>query len=315
MDYRVMFAIIQHPLHKLKITSLPAVTSLKFKDSMVMGVGTSNGQMLQYNIRSDKPFTLKHHQYGKEIKKMAFHPYQGHYLVVSMDSRVLRYWDKDTGKPFCSIEAKADFNDFCLVPDTCMMFLAKKDMKMLENHQKFFDSLGLAPSWCSFLDNLTKELEKTNVTSVYDDYKFVTAKDLDEPGLSQLIGNEMLRAYMHGYFMDLTLYKKTKSLVDPFSIERFKKKKIGEKIDEERANRVQVREFFNFTRCRLLNPVVSRLDKQREKKLRKELITEENELPIGSMSFFAALHFFLLDAGFADTFAYTVKQSEDLQCA
>ena len=60
----------------------------------------------------------------------------------------------------------------------------------------------------------------------------------------------MLRAYMHGYFMDLRLYKKAKSLVDPFSIEKFKKKKISEKIDEERANRVQVREceFFSNTR-------------------------------------------------------------------
>ncbi|KAK2722714.1 hypothetical protein QYM36_003034, partial [Artemia franciscana] len=313
-----------------RITSLPAVTSLKFKDSTVMGVGTSTGQILLYDIRSDKPFTVKDHQYGKEIKKLAFHPYQGHDLVASMDSRVLRYWDKDTGKPFCSIEAKADFNDFCLVPDTGMMFLANEDKKMLTY---YIPSLGPAPSWCSFLDNLTEELEETNVTSVYDDYKFVTAKDLDELGLSHLIGSEMLRAYMHGYFMDLRLYKKAKSLVDPFSIEKFKKKKISEKIDEERANRVQVRKLpkinqelalklindeesikvatqegkkvkqnkvqaasilhderfkllfenpdfevdKNADEYKLLNPVVSRLDKQREKKLRKELITEENE--------------------------------------
>ncbi|KAK2716572.1 hypothetical protein QYM36_006902 [Artemia franciscana] len=157
-----------------------------------MGVGTSTGQILLYDIRSDKPFTVKDHQYGKEIKKLASHPYQGHDLVASMESRVLRYWDKDMGKPFCSIEAKADFNDFCLVPDTGMMFLANKDKKMLTY---YIPSLGPAPSGCSFLDNLTEELEETNVTSVYDDFKFVTAKDLDEPGLSHLTGSEMLCAY------------------------------------------------------------------------------------------------------------------------
>jgi len=60
-----------------------------------MGVGTSTEQILLYDIRSDKPFTVKDHQYGKEIKKLASHPYQGHDLVASMESRVLRYWDKD----------------------------------------------------------------------------------------------------------------------------------------------------------------------------------------------------------------------------
>ena len=60
-----------------------------------MGVGTSTEQILLYDIRSDKPFTVKDHQYGKEIKKLDSHPYQGHDLVASMESRVLRYWDKD----------------------------------------------------------------------------------------------------------------------------------------------------------------------------------------------------------------------------
>ena len=43
-------------------------------------------------------------------------------------------------------------------------------------------SLGPAPRWCSFLDNLTEELEENPEPTVYDDYKFVTAKDLDNLG-------------------------------------------------------------------------------------------------------------------------------------
>lgn len=43
-------------------------------------------------------------------------------------------------------------------------------------------ALGPAPRWCSFLDNLTEELEENPENTVYDDYKFVTRKDLDNLG-------------------------------------------------------------------------------------------------------------------------------------
>lgn len=51
-----------------------------------------------------------------------------------------------------------------------------------------FQSLGPAPKWCGFLDNLTEELEETVMETVYDDYKFVTKKELEDLGLSHLIG-------------------------------------------------------------------------------------------------------------------------------
>jgi len=43
-------------------------------------------------------------------------------------------------------------------------------------------SIGPAPRWCSFLDNLTEELEEDPEPVVYDDYKFVTTKNLEELG-------------------------------------------------------------------------------------------------------------------------------------
>lgn len=43
---------------------------------------------------------------------------------------------------------------------------------------------------------------------VYDDYKFVTRAELEDMNLGQLIGSSLLRAYMHGFFMDVRLYKK-----------------------------------------------------------------------------------------------------------
>jgi len=36
-------------------------------------------------------------------------------------------------------------------------------------------------------------------------------------GLSNLIGSSLLRAYMHGYFVDMRLYHKAKAAANPFA--------------------------------------------------------------------------------------------------
>lgn len=158
---------------------------------------------------------------------------------------------------------------------------------------------------------------------VYDDYKFVTRQELENLGLDHLIGTNLLRAYMHGYFMDIRLYKKAKTVANPFEFDEYRKKKIRETIEKERANRVQVnklpkvnkdlamkimndqlndkkkkkkvnlmdddrfKQLFvnpdfevdkNTDEYRLLNPVLSRLDKKKEKELKKKLIGDEFQL-------------------------------------
>jgi len=75
-------------------------------------------------------------------------------------------------------------------------------------HAYYVPSMGPAPYWCSFLDNLTEELEEGKQSTVYDDYKFVTRKDLDALGLDHLVGTPVLRAYMHGFFINQKLFQK-----------------------------------------------------------------------------------------------------------
>jgi len=139
----------------------------------------------------------------------------------------------------------------------------------------------------------------------------VTETELQEIGLGHLIGTTLLRAYMHGYFMDMRLYRKAKSAAQPFQFDDFKNRKIREKLQEERANRVKFntlpkvnkelalklinsplpsgkkktgnilederfKDMFanpdfeldkSAEEYRLLNPVVSKLDKKKAKKL------------------------------------------------
>lgn len=49
---------------------------------------------------------------------------------------------------------------------------------------------------------------------VYDGYKFVTRTELEELGLGHLIGTNLLRSVMHGFFMDIRLYHKVMALLD-----------------------------------------------------------------------------------------------------
>lgn len=128
---------------------------------------------------------------------------------------------------------------------------------------------------------------------------------------------------MHGYFMDVRLYRKAKSVADPFEFETYRKRKIRETIEKDRINRVQVKKLpgvnkdlalklindqmnnkkrkesaksllednrfqalfenpdyevdKNADEYRLLNPVLSRLDKAKAKELKKKIITQEFE--------------------------------------
>ena len=105
----------------------------------------------------------------------------------------------------------------------------------------FAPSLGAAPRWCSFLENLTEEMEEEKAGNAYDDYRFVTREELEKLGMTNLIGTKMLRAYMHGFFVDNRLYGKAKAIAEPFSYEDYRARKVEEKLAEERATRITVK--------------------------------------------------------------------------
>ena len=62
-----------------------------------------------------------------------------------------------------------------VVKHSGLVFVAAEQPKVLSF---FIPSLGTAPKWCSFLDNLTEELEE-QTTGVYVDYKFVSIFGVD----------------------------------------------------------------------------------------------------------------------------------------
>ncbi|KAG6454054.1 hypothetical protein O3G_MSEX008480 [Manduca sexta] len=218
-----------------KNDALPAITAIKFDGALNIGVGSSTGHVLIYDIRSSKPLLVKDHMNEIPIKSIDFHKKMNY--VYSMDSTIVKIWDKNTGKQYTSIESSVDFNDLCVIPNTGLNMMAVEDQKM---QIYYIPSLGPAPRWCAFLDNLTDELEITASQTMYDDYKFITKQELESLGLDHLLGTNLLRAYMHGYFVDVRLYKRAKSIADPFAFEQYKKRKIREKIEQQRPSRIKV---------------------------------------------------------------------------
>ena len=261
--------------------------------------------------------------------------------VLSLDARVVKIWDRQTGKPYTSIEAPPSgdvpLNDLAIYPGSGLLFFANDQPKMQVH---YVPSLGPAPRWAHFLDNITEEIEEEkNGVSVYDDYKFITRQELDDLGLDHLIGSNLLRAYMHGYFMDARLYTKVHSLARPYTLDRFIKDKVNEKLEEKRTKRVQIKsslpnvnkdlflklkdqetgevvkkkkskksdatallsddrfkEMFSDERFevdtteeayKLLNPVISKLDENKKKKLEKqfqEISSADNDQSINNSS-------------------------------
>lgn len=231
-------------------------TALEFDaDGLTFCVGTSSGHALLYDLRSPRALCVKEHQYGLPIVACRFHQGAGRGSggarhVLSADAKVVKVWGRDDvdgsgggrGAVLTNIEAPAAINDLCIVADrrgdSGVLLLAGEQERVMTY---YVPALGPAPRWCSFLDSITEELEEgaeagaaggaggaggANAATVYDDYKFVTRQEVEELNATNLIGTPLLRGYMHGFFMDVSLYAKLQAVSQPAAYEEWRKKRV-----------------------------------------------------------------------------------------
>jgi len=104
----------------------------------------------------------------------------------------------------------------------------------------YIPQLGPAPRWCSFLENLTEELEDQTARTAYEDYKFVDRNELATLGLDHLVGTPALKPYMHGYFLSLKLYDTARAIANPFAYAEHREKVLREKMDKLAESRIRV---------------------------------------------------------------------------
>ncbi|CCG81554.1 rRNA processing protein Enp2 [Taphrina deformans PYCC 5710] len=237
-----------------------SITALKFADDgLNFAVGSDTGITTLFDLRSPQPILSKDQGYGLPIKSL-------HYLqspasdpahrILSADSKIIKIWDARNGTPHTSVEPPNDINDVQPVQGSGLIFVANEGIPM---HTFYIPSLGAAPRWCSFLDNLTEELEETE-TSVYANYKFVSRKELADLGLKHLVGTNVVRTYMHGFFIDFRLYEKAKLIANPFEYAEHRQRQIASKIEKERESRIR-----SAKKTKINNTLASRLQKTEDR--------------------------------------------------
>lgn len=219
------------------------VSQLQFSSNGVgMAVGTNFGQISIMDLRKRGIISTFDHNYESPINTITYH--EPTKQIISADSHSVKIWSETNNEVLTSIEATG-IHSFIHYPDSGLIFV-ESESAFLQPY--YIPKLGPAPLWCSFLDNFTEELEKSRSVTVYKDYKFCTLEELKELGLYDLIGTDVLRPHMHGYFMKMSLYKYAKNKLNPVSKENDDtihtddqiENKI-EKLLEERLNKSRIR--------------------------------------------------------------------------
>jgi len=240
--------VVQHMLENtgFSVNELPKqhmrVTSMVQHDKFTMAVGNNNGQVLLYDIRAmRKPFLVKDHLSRAPIKAINFHT-SGN--VFSMDTGIVKIWDKNSGEACTSImmdDGDNFFNDMQVIPNTGMCLFATESPQM---KAYFIPELGPAPKWCSYLDTMSEEYEENShvsAASMFDDRTFVTREQLVEASLTELIGTNHLEAYLHGYYIKTDLLNKARQIINPTDEEHVSKPKPEEttlKVEAEVKKKV-----------------------------------------------------------------------------
>lgn len=233
------------------ITTRPEMTALAFHYSgLNFATGNSHGVVRTYDLRSPAPLLEKHQGYDYPIQTLRYiNAPLSSGKILSADKKGIKIWEAESGEYWTGVEPAVDINHVEWVPDSGMLLTANEGR---QQHAFLIPQLGPAPKWCAFLDNLVEEMAEdaddpnafkssgTTAGEVYDNYKFLDMKQLRELSLDHLIGTtNLLRPYMHGYFVAQKLYEQARLLTNPDMAEQQRQRSIQEKIDKERESRIR----------------------------------------------------------------------------
>ncbi|KAI1498803.1 WD repeat protein [Biscogniauxia marginata] len=237
------------------------ITALDFSPSgLSLAVGTSTGLIKLFDLRSPRPLLQKDHGSGFPVKNLIHMTTTSQERkILSADKQLIKLWDESDGETWTSIEPLVDIHHVEWVKGSGMILTANEGKPL---HSFFIPQLGPAPRWCSFLDNITEEMAEEISTDNYDNYKFLTLPELKSLSLAHLIGKtNLLRPYMHGYFVASKLYEQARLIANPYAFEEERVKRIKEKVEKERASRIR-----GNKKVKVNQKLVDKLLKRQEKR-------------------------------------------------
>ncbi|CCD24692.1 ribosome biosynthesis protein ENP2 NDAI_0D03780 [Naumovozyma dairenensis CBS 421] len=259
--------------NELENSSFQVTTTSFRKDGLNFACGTSNGYTYLYDLRTSAPTTVKDQGYGFEIKKIIWLDDVGtENKILTSDKRIAKIWDRVDGKAYASMEPNVDINDIEHLPGTGMFFTANEGIPM---HTYYIPNLGPSPRWCSFLDSITEELEEKPSDSIYSNYRFITRTDVKKLSLSHLIGSNVLRAYMHGFFIDTELYDKVALIANPNAYKDEREREIRRRIEKERESRIRTSGAVVKPKIKVNKSLVDKLSQKRGDKAVEKVLTDD----------------------------------------
>jgi ribosome biogenesis protein ENP2 len=183
----------------------PSITALSsHSNGLSIAVGTSSGYTMLYDLRSPSSWACKDQGYGSPITSLAWleglrrGEGKGE-VLMSGDRKVVKVWEghnvrhlQITGERiFLSFSIQSTYNLTTHTPSSpisCAHHVPNSGLFMLSHEASdlstlYIPGLGRAPKWCSFLDNVTEEVEKTSggdgaVGAGWEDYRFVERNEL-----------------------------------------------------------------------------------------------------------------------------------------
>lgn len=231
------------PRSKGKVATLQAhdgeITALNYSPSgLGLATGSSSGIVQLYDLRRPRPLLTKDQGFGFPIKKLVHMVNSSEERkILSMDKKIIKIFDESNGDPWVSIEPSQDLNDIAWVKNTGMLLTANEGP---QQHAFHIPQLGPAPAFCTFLDNMVEEMAEEVRTETYQNVKFLTIAELRSLSLEHLIGkSNLLRPYMHGYWVDSKLYDQARLIANPYIFEEERMKRVQDKIEKERASRIR----------------------------------------------------------------------------
>ncbi|KAI1387620.1 WD40 repeat-like protein [Hypoxylon trugodes] len=237
------------------------ITALDFNPTgLSLATGTSTGLIKLFDLRSPKPLIQKDHGPGFPIKNLIHMTTSSHEKkVLSADKQMIKIWDELDGETWTSVEPLVDINFVTWCKNSGMILTANEGKPL---HSFFIPQLGPAPRWCSFLDNMVEEMAEEISTDQYDNFKFLTLPELKSLSLAHLIGKtNLLRPYMHGYFVASKLYDQARLIANPYAMEEERAKRIKEKVEKERSSRIR-----GNKKVKVNQKLVDKLLKRQEKR-------------------------------------------------
>lgn len=214
-------------------------------DGMQIACGLDNGVVRGYDIRSSHVLFERDHR--NDFPVVGLH-YTSKSVIASADNCSVKIWDtSDTGSQSLIgfVESRDKINGLKFWPNSGLFFTPCEAPRV---GTYFAPAVGPAPRWCSFLDTVADEINKTTSSEdtsaakqMYDDYIFLTREQIQALGADNLIGTPVVKAYMHGFWMDRRVHAKLRDVAEPFLYEKYKQDKLKAEVEKTRPMRMPIR--------------------------------------------------------------------------